>query len=62
MEMMMLLTQLMIKHDEQKYNEYLTKVERVKFEMAEQYRLHPSNYVKRMDNCKGNFNLRLNHV
>ena len=28
-----------------KYDEYLRKVEEVKFEMAERYRLHPSNYI-----------------
>ena len=28
-----------------KYDEYLRKVEEVKFKMAENYRLHPSNYV-----------------
>jgi hypothetical protein len=39
---------IMIKqtHDERiKYEEYLRKVEEVKFKMAERYRLHPSNYV-----------------
>jgi hypothetical protein len=41
----MLLTELMIKHDKDKYDEYLTKVEKVKFDMAEKYRMHPSNYV-----------------
>ena len=56
--MKMLITRLMVKHDEEKYNEYLTKVERVKFEMAEQYRLHPSNYVTKKDDCKYNFNLK----
>ena len=28
-----------------KYDEYLRKVGEVKFEMAERYRLHPSNYI-----------------
>ena len=57
----MLLTQLMIKHDENKYNEYLTRVEKVKFEMAEQYRLHPSNYITKKDDVVGNYHLHLHH-
>jgi hypothetical protein len=39
---------LMIKqtYDERlKYDEYLRKVEEVKFQMAERYRLHPNNFV-----------------
>jgi hypothetical protein len=28
-----------------KYDEYLRKVEEVKFEMAERYRLHPNNFI-----------------
>jgi hypothetical protein len=28
-----------------KYEEYLRKVEEVKFEMAERYRLHPNNFI-----------------
>ena len=53
----MLLTQLMIKHDENKYSEYLTKVEKVKFEMGTLYRMHPSNYVKRVDFSSHNHHL-----
>ena len=39
---------LMIKqtYDERlKYDEYLRKVEEVKFQMADRYRLHPNNFV-----------------
>lgn len=53
----MLLTQLMIKHDENKYSEYLTKVEKVKFEMGTLYRMHPSNYVKKVDDSTGSHHL-----
>ena len=28
-----------------KYEEYLRKVEEVKFQMAERYRLHPNNFI-----------------
>ena len=28
-----------------KYDEYLRKVEEVKFQMAERYRLHPNNFI-----------------
>jgi hypothetical protein len=41
---------LMIKqtYDERlKYDEYLRKVEDVKIQMAERYRLHPKNFVKK---------------
>lgn len=57
----MLITQLKITHDEGKYNEYLTKVEKIKFEMAHKYRLHPSNYVVRQDDVVGNYHLRGNY-
>ena len=57
----MLLTQLMIKHDENKYSEYLTKVEKVKFEMGTLYRMHPSNYVKKVDDSTGNHHLHLHY-
>jgi hypothetical protein len=39
---------LMIKqtyNERLKYDEYLRKVEEVKFQMAERYRLHPNNFV-----------------
>jgi hypothetical protein len=45
---MQTINQITIKqsHDERlKYEEYLRKVEEVKFEMAERYRLHPNNFV-----------------
>lgn len=45
---MELITHIMIKqtHDERiKHEEYLRKVEAIKFEMAERYILHPSNYI-----------------
>lgn len=57
----MLLTQLMIKHDENKYSEYLTKVEKVKFEMGTLYRMHPSNYVNKVDDSTGNHHLHLHY-
>ena len=59
--MMMLLTELRIKHNEDKYAEYLTEVEKVKFEMGELYRLHPNNFVKRCDDSTGNHHLRLHY-
>lgn len=59
--MMMLLTELRIKHNEDKYAEYLTKVEKVKFEMGELYRLHPNNFVKRCDDSTGNHHLHLHY-
>ena len=34
-----------MKHDENAYQQHLRKVERVKFEMAENYRLHPCHYI-----------------
>jgi hypothetical protein len=43
-----LIRQILVKqtNDERlKYEEYLRKVEEVKFEMAERYRLHPNNYI-----------------
>ena len=45
---MEIIKQIMIvpTHDERlKYDEYLRKVEEVKFEMAERYRLHPNNFI-----------------
>jgi hypothetical protein len=45
---MEVISQIMIKqtYDERlKYEEYLRKVEEVKFEMAERYRLHPNNFI-----------------
>ena len=57
----MLITELKVTHDEDKYNEYLTKVEKVKFEMAEKYLLHPSNYITKKDDAVGNYHLRIHH-
>ena len=57
----MLITQLKVSHDENKYNEYLAKVERIKFEMADKYRLHPSNYIKKKYDVIGNYHLRSNY-
>ena len=45
---MEIIKQILVKqtYDERlKYDEYLRKVEEVKFEMAECYRLHPNNFV-----------------
>ena len=45
---MNLIRQILVKqtNDERlKYEEYLRKVEEVKFEMAERYRLHPNNFI-----------------
>ena len=47
-------------HDERlKYEEYLRKVEEVKFKMAENYRLHPNNFVtkKNWDDSIRNFDM-----
>ena len=44
-----------------KYDEYLRKVEKVKFEMGELYRLHPNNFVKRCDDSTGNHHLHLHY-
>ena len=52
----------MIKNDENKYGEYLTKVEKVKFEMGELYRLHPNNYVKKVNDSTGNHHLHFYHL
>lgn len=57
----MLITELKVTHDEDKYNEYLTKVEKVKFEMAEKYILHSSNYITKKDDAVGNYHLRIHH-
>ena len=57
----MLITQLKVSHDEDKYNEYLAKVERVKFEMADKYRLHPSNYITKKHDIIGNYHLHGNY-
>lgn len=57
----MLITELKIANDKDKYNEYLTKVEKVKFEMAEKYLLHPSNYITKKDDAVGNYHLRIHH-
>jgi hypothetical protein len=59
---MQVLNQITIKqtHDERlKYEEYLRKVEEVKFEMAERYRLHPNNFVtkKNWDDDARNYNV-----
>ena len=53
----MLITELKILHDEDKYNEYLAKIEKIKIEMAHKYLLHPSNNVIRQDDSIGNHNL-----
>lgn len=58
----MLLKELRIKHDEEKYAEFLTKVEKIKFEMAERYRMHPSNYVKKKDDVTRNNHLSSHHI
>jgi len=45
---MEVIKQILVKqtYDERlKYDQYLRKVEEVKFEMAERYRLHPNNFV-----------------
>lgn len=45
---MEVIKQILVKqtYDERlKYDEYLRKVEEVKFEMAERYRLHPNNFI-----------------
>jgi hypothetical protein len=45
---MEIIKQILVKqtYDERlKYDEYLRKVEEVKFEMAERYRLHPNNFI-----------------
>lgn len=57
----MLITELKIANDKDKYNEYLTKVEKVKFEMAEKYLLHPSNYITKKDDAVGIYNLHFHY-
>jgi len=45
---MEIIKQILVKqtYDERlKYDQYLRKVEEVKFEMAERYRLHPNNFI-----------------
>lgn len=61
---MQVLNQITIKqtHDERlKYEEYLRKVEEVKFEMAERYRLHPNNFItkKNWDDDARDYNVPL---
>jgi hypothetical protein len=57
----MLITELKISHDKYKYYQHLAKVERIKFEMADKYRLHPSNYITKKYDVVGNYHLHGNY-